>query len=330
MQFPTRKGTRLGSARGLRAAALLCVVMPLHAIGRDLEPRPANAVTPLSDQAFSARAGIEDAIPSIVTKAVTAPVRVRAVSASANVFAYGPEPILLDPPHDLTAERIANTAELMWPSESGVAGAKVRPDLLAGMPESLARLIVQAAREEGVDPNLMLSIARAENAAFDPDAISGAGAIGIMQMLPETGAAYGANDLTDPEQNVLASARFLKVLVDKYANPMLVAAAYNAGEPRVDARKSLPLIRETADYVTRVVGLYTHAYAPGDIGAVGRMREGLPSNGKPREQNRGASDAARSTMLVFSVSGPAPEELDATGQMQPPDGAVKVREEGSL
>lgn len=330
MRFPTRRGTQLSGVCSLRAAALLCVVMPLHAIGRDLEPRPTNATAPLSDQAFSVRAGIGDTIPSIVAKAVSVPVRVRAVKASANVFAYRPEPILLDPPHDLTTERIANAAELMRLSETGVAGAKVRPDLLAGMPESLARLIVQAARDEGVDPNLMLSIARAENGAFDPDAISGAGAIGIMQMLPETGAAYGASDLTDPEQNVLASARFLKVLVDKYANPMLVAAAYNAGEPRVDARKSLPLIRETADYVTRVVGLYTHAYAPADIGAVGRMREGLRSNGKPRERKRGASDAARSTMLVFSASRPAPEELDATGQMQPPDGPVKVREEGSL
>jgi soluble lytic murein transglycosylase-like protein len=303
--------------------------MPLHAFGGDLESRPSGTATALSDQAFSARAG-GDAAQSTVAKAVPVPIRVRAIRASANVFAYRPEPLQVEPQQDLSAESIANAAGLRRSSETGQVDAKVRPDLLVGMPASVARLIVQVAYEEGVDPNLMLSIARAENGAFDPEAISGAGAIGIMQMLPETGTAYGASDLTDPVQNVRASARFLKVLVDKYANPVLVAAAYNAGEPKVDVRTSLPLIRETADYVTRVVGLYTHAYTPGDIAAVRRMHEGFPSNGKLRAAKRGVSNAARATMLVFSASGPAPEELDAAGQIQPLDGPVKVKEEGSL
>jgi soluble lytic murein transglycosylase-like protein len=303
--------------------------MPLHAFGGVLESRPSGKVTALSDQAFSTRAG-GDAAQSTVAKAVPVPIRVRAIRASANVFAYRPEPLQVEPQQDLSAESIANAAGLRRSSETGQVDAKVRPDLLVGMPASVARLIVQVAYEEGVDPNLMLSIARAENGAFDPEAISGAGAIGIMQMLPETGTAYGASDLTDPVQNVRASARFLKVLVDKYANPVLVAAAYNAGEPKVDVRTSLPLIRETADYVTRVVGLYTHAYTPGDIAAVRRMHEGFPSNGKLRAAKRGVSNAARATMLVFSASGPAPEELDAAGQIQPPDGPVKVKEEGSL
>ena len=205
-----------------------------------------------------------------------------------------------------------------------------RQDLLAGMPDDVARLIVQAAREEGVDPNLMLSIARAENGAFDASAVSGAGAIGIMQMLPETGAAYGAHDLTDPAQNVRAAAKFLKVLVGKYGNPILVAAAYNAGEPKVDLRTSLPLIRETADYVTRVVGLYTHAYAPGDIQAVGRARQGFRSNGQRSAESRKPPSPARSTMLVFSTNGPGPDGTDAAAQVQAPDWPVKVREEGSL
>lgn len=210
------------------------------------------------------------------------------------------------------------------------AGAKVRPDLLAGMPDHVAWLIVQAAREEGVDPNLMLSIARAENSTFDPTAISRAGAIGIMQMLPATGAAYGADDLTDPAQNVRASAKILKVLVDKYANPMLVAAAYNAGEPKVDVRTSLPLIRETADYVTRVVGLYTHAYAPDDIQAVGRVRKSSRASGRRSARAGNGSSPARSVMLVFSTNGPGLEGADAAEQIRPSDGPVKVKEEGSL
>jgi soluble lytic murein transglycosylase-like protein len=269
------------------------------------------------------------AAPRKSAKPVLVPVRVTAVRASATVFAYRAGPLQVEPPRDLTTESIAGATDVM-PSEIGDVGAKVRPDLLAGMPDDVARLIVQAAREEGVDPNLMLSIARAENGAFDPAAISGAGAIGIMQMLPETGAAYGASDLTDPAQNVRASAKFLKVLVDKYTNPVLVAAAYNAGEPKVDVRTSLPLIRETADYVTRVVGLYTRAYAQGDMQTVGRVRQGVRSNGKRRMANPEVSSPARSTMLVFSTNDPGPVGTDAIAQIPGSDGPVKVKEEGSL
>jgi soluble lytic murein transglycosylase-like protein len=308
----------------------LCAVVPLQAVAQGLEARPSGTATPLSEQAFSARAGAAMAAPPTSAKAVLVPVRVNAIRASVNVFAYQAEPPQVEPPRDLTAESIADAADLRSSSEIGDGGAKVRPDLLAGMPGDVARLIVQAAREEGVDPNLMLSIVRAENGAFDRAAISGAGAIGIMQMLPETGAAYGASDLTDPAQNVRASAKFLKVLVDKYTNPVLVAAAYNAGEPKVDARTSLPLIRETADYVTRVVGLYTHAYAQSDIQTVGRVRQRFDANRKRRAANPDASSPARSTMLVFSTNDPGPMGTDAVAHIPGSDGPVKVKEEGSL
>ena len=330
MRLLTRRGTRLFSVRCVKVVALLCAMTPVHAFGGDTAVRPSGVDRPLSDEAFSVRAGAKTAASRTVAEAVSVPSRVKAIRASANVFAYPAEPLQVEPPRDLTAESVADAAALMRSPEIGDADAKARQDLLAGMPDDVARLIVQAAREEGVDPNLMLSIARAENGAFDATAVSGAGAVGIMQMLPETGAAYGAHDLTNPAQNVRAAAKFLKVLVDKYGNPMLVAAAYNAGEPKVDLRTSLPLIRETADYVTRVVGLYTHAYAPGDIQAVGRARQGFRSSGQRSAESRKPPSPARSAMLVFSTNGPGPDGTDAAAQIQPPDGPVKVREEGSL
>lgn len=326
----TRRGTRLFSDRRLKVVALLCAMTPVHAFGGDMAVQPSGVDRPLSDEAFSVRTGATTAASRAMAKAVPVPSRVKAIRASANVFAYRAEPLQVEPPHDLATESVADAAALMQSPDIGGADAKARQDLLAGMPDDVARLIVQAAREEGVDPNLMLSIARAENGAFDATAVSGARAVGIMQMLPETGAAYGASDLTDPAQNVRASAKFLKALVDKYGNPMLVAAAYNAGEPKVDLRTSLPLIRETADYVTRVVGLYTHAYAPGDILAVGRARQGFRSNGKRSAESRKPPSPARSTMLVFSTNGPGPDGTDAAAHIQPSDGPVKVREEGSL
>jgi len=330
MRLSTGRVTRPLGIHGLQAVVLMYAMMPLHASGGELDIRRSGAVTPLSDRAFSVRAGSENIVQEAESKAAPVADRVNAVRATVNVFAYQVGALDVDPPRDLTAENRADAADLIPSPEIGKAGATVRSDLLAGIPDDLARLIVQAARKEGVDPNLMLSIARAENGAFDPTAVSGAGAIGIMQMVPETGAAYGASDLTDPTQNVRASAKFLKVLVDKYANPMLVAAAYNAGEPRVDVRTSLPLIRETADYVTRVVGLYTHAYAPGDIQAVGRMRKGPRSNGASNVVVGNSFSPARSTMLVFSANRPGHEGAEVAEETESTGGPVKVRKDGSL
>ncbi|MEJ1177366.1 lytic transglycosylase domain-containing protein [Agrobacterium sp. CMT1] len=125
---------------------------------------------------------------------------------------------------------------------------QARPDLLSGVPEEYATLAVRIAVEENVDPNWVLSIMQSENARFDPNLVSSVGAVGLMQVMPKIGDAFGVRDLADPEQNIRAGTRFLRVLIDKYRNPVLIASAYNAGEPRVDAHQSLPLIRETADY----------------------------------------------------------------------------------
>ena len=181
------------------------------------------------------------------------------------------------------------------PRESS-APAGARPDLIAQMPQEYTALAIKIAVEEGVDPNWVLSIMRAENGDFDPELVSAAGAIGLMQVMPKIGRAFGAADLTDPEQNIRAGTRFLRLLIDKYRNPVLVASAYNAGEPRVDARHSLPLIQETADYVTRVVGYYTGASS---ASSTANAAPSAPAPGRPT----GRADRARSPMLVFSISG---------------------------
>lgn len=177
---------------------------------------------------------------------------------------------------------------------------KPRADLLVGVPEDYAKLAVAIAAEEGVDPNWVLSIMRAENAGFDPLVVSSAGAVGLMQVLPKIGKAFGADDLTDPEQNIRSGTRFLRVLIDKYRNPVLVASAYNAGEPSVDIRHSLPLIRETADYVTRVFGFYT-----GSTGTPAGSPGSLPSQSESGSKRHSRhADRARSPMLVFSAADP--------------------------
>jgi hypothetical protein len=170
-----------------------------------------------------------------------------------------------------------------------------RPDLLSGIPTDYDKLALTVAGKEGVDPNWVLSVMRAENAAFDPDLVSSAGAVGLMQVMPRIGEAFGATDLTDPEQNIRAGTRFLRVLIAKYKNPVLIAAAYNAGEPNVDRRHSMPLIRETADYVTRVVGYYTGTVATPTV---------TPTGPTSAPRRTGRADRAKSPMLVFSAATP--------------------------
>ncbi|GGG16794.1 MULTISPECIES: transglycosylase SLT domain-containing protein [Rhizobium] len=185
-----------------------------------------------------------------------------------------------------------------------------RSDLLDGIPEAYAALAVRIAAEEEVDPNWVLAVMRAENAGFDRQLASPAGAIGLMQVMPQIGSAFGATDLTDPEQNIRAGTRFLRLLIGKYRNPVLIASAYNAGELRVDANHSLPLIQETADYVTRVVGYYTGMPAVPPTAHAGIQSQASASS----VAHRVRADRAKSPMLIFSVAepsaalGPAPQE----------------------
>lgn len=228
--------------------------------------------------------------------------RDRTVHSPISVFSFDPQPApaVIDPP---TEENV----------DPGRQPDRPRPDLLLGIPENYAKLALAIAAAEEVDPNWVLSIMRAENAGFDPRLVSSAGAIGLMQVMPRIGAAFGANDLTDPEQNIRAGTRFLCVLIAKYRNPVLIAAAYNAGEPNVDLRHSLPLIRETADYVTRVVGYYT------GTGAGLTSPNARPSSASMRGLNRraGTADRAKSPMLVFSVADPLPPQRPSHQQERP-------------
>ena len=207
-----------------------------------------------------------------------------------------------------------------------------RADLLDGVPEEYAQIVEDMARKEGVDVNLMLSIMHAENAGFDPVAVSPAGAIGLMQVMPATGQAFGAHDLTDPAQNIRAGARFLKVLTRKYRNPVLIASAYNAGEPQVDVRTSLPLIRETADYVTKVVGLYTNSYTPTSVAGAPRTDKVFASAGKsatvPAKRKTEKVTRVSSSMLVYAAGADAKRDVEEIVEAgSDPSGPVRIEKE---
>lgn len=113
-------------------------------------------------------------------------------------------------------------------------------------------LIYSEAKKNDLPPELVAAIAHAES-KFQPTARSGAGAIGLMQLVPRTGRWLGANNLADPAQNVMAGAKYLKYLTDRFNGDTTRAiAAYNAGEGAVRRFGGIPPFRETRNYVQRV------------------------------------------------------------------------------
>jgi soluble lytic murein transglycosylase-like protein len=113
-------------------------------------------------------------------------------------------------------------------------------------------LIYSEAKKNNLPPELVAAVAHTES-KFKPTARSGAGAVGLMQLVPKTGRWLGASNLTDPTQNVMAGAKDLRYLTDRFNGDQQKAiAAYNAGEGAVRRFGGVPPYRETRNYVQRV------------------------------------------------------------------------------
>jgi soluble lytic murein transglycosylase-like protein len=117
--------------------------------------------------------------------------------------------------------------------------------------------VLAAAKETSVDAALIHAVISVES-GYNPAARSSAGAVGLMQLMPETARRYGVKNRLDPAQNIRGGARYLHDLQVMFGNNLqLVLAAYNAGEEAVmKYGKRIPPYRETAAYVPKVLGYY--------------------------------------------------------------------------
>src|SRR5262245_30098584 len=132
-------------------------------------------------------------------------------------------------------------------------------------------LIHEIALRNGVDYSLAKAVIKAES-AFDRLAISRAGALGLMQLMPQTANLHGVRHVLLPRDNIECGCRHRRMLLDRYGgNVVLALAAYNAGTQRVEEAGGIPPIAETQEYVRRVLR-YRLAYLRDAAGVIASSR----------------------------------------------------------
>jgi soluble lytic murein transglycosylase-like protein len=126
--------------------------------------------------------------------------------------------------------------------------------------------IIQAcARQFNVPADLIHSIIRAES-AYDSAAVSPKGAVGLMQIMPETATQYNVADRFDPADNIKGGVKYLKDLIKLFnGNTAKVLAAYNAGQEALKKFHGIPPYAETREYIRRVMASYPKPFITGGV-----------------------------------------------------------------
>ncbi|MCJ7441570.1 MAG: lytic transglycosylase domain-containing protein [Thermoanaerobaculaceae bacterium] len=142
-----------------------------------------------------------------------------------------------------------------WVEGSQGMSIPLESDPFSG-PTPFEERVIEVAIREGLDPALVLAVVEAESGQ-EANAVSPKGAVGLMQLLPETAAEIGYPDAADPARNLEAGCRYLAVLLESFGGDVeLALAGYNAGPGAVRRWGTVPPYRETRTFIARVAAEY--------------------------------------------------------------------------
>jgi hypothetical protein len=151
-------------------------------------------------------------------------------------------------------------AEVRVPASSSAAARPVPPaagnQRTEDIPVSYVNIINSTCERFGVDPSLVHAMVKVES-DFNPFAISSKGAMGLMQLMPQTASTLNVRNTFSPHENIEGGVKYLRYLLDRYeGNLSLALAAYNSGETAVKKWGTIPPFKETQDYVKKIMQIY--------------------------------------------------------------------------
>ena len=148
------------------------------------------------------------------------------------------------------------------PSAAASTEFHIPADIPTSGDAELDRIIFEAGEKQGVDPRLLHAVIWQES-RYKTQALSHAGAQGLMQLIPDTAKRFGCDDPNDPAKNIAAGTKYLGWLLKRFSgNVELALAGYNAGEGAVDKYDGVPPYNETQNYVKIISKRYGKTYHP--------------------------------------------------------------------
>ena len=243
---------------------------------------------------------------AIIFLLLAAPVMVRA-QGPLTPPARPPVPLTLDDQERARAEeqarkQAADASAAQAPVQIRVPLASTSRHISTGN-AAFDAVIYEAATQNSLDPCLIVSVMRAES-GFNRMAVSPKGASGLMQLMPATAERFGVKNIFDPRENILAGAKYLRWLLDRFSGDVRLAlAGYNAGEGAVEFYGNrIPPFLETQNYVrtiyTRYSGLHLGAAAARPASLAAQPATAAPAAAAPQDANPSYNQIIRFTSVA--------------------------------